>query len=168
MTMASADIDRPAAGRWLAIALLVSVAFNLVLLGATGGFLWKNRFDLADAKAGNVVPNLLTYTSTLTEGRRRELWKATTTERQIMQPLRADLRVAREDAVKVLTAANYDRRAYEEARARLMVADVKAREAIYRLYGEIAANLTAEERSGFAGWRERVRPRRNLLDEPQK
>ena len=168
MTMASVDTDRPAAGRWLAIALFASVALNLVLIGATGGFLWRNRFDLADQRAGSVVPNLLTYTSTLPEERRKELWKLTTTERQTMQPLRAGLRAARGNAVKVLAAETFDRRAYEEARAHLMLADVKAREAIYRLYGEIAANLTAEERRGFAAWRDSVRPRRNLLDEPQK
>ncbi len=168
MTMTSMDMDRPATGRWLAIALFASLAFNLILIGATGGFLWRNRFDLAEQKAGNVVPNLLTYTSTLPESRRRELWKLTLEERQTMQPLRANLRAAREDTLKVLTSETFDRRSYEEAQARLMVADVKAREAIYRLYGEIAANLTAAEKRGFTEWRDKVRPRRNVLDEPQK
>lgn len=168
MTMTSVDMERPATGRWLAMALFASLVLNLVLIGATGGFLWRNRFDLADQKAGNVVPNLLTYTSSLSEDRRKELWKRTADERRTMQPLRADLRAAREDALRVLTAEPFDRRAYDEAQARLMVADVKAREAVYRLYGEIAANLTAAEKRGFMEWRDRVRPRRNVLDEPQR
>ncbi len=68
----------------------------------------------------------------------------------------------------MLTEETFDRTAYMEAQNRLLAADVKAREAVYRLYGEIAANLTAEEKRGFREWREEVRPRRNLLDEPQK
>lgn len=168
MTVTSMGVDRSANGRWLAVGLLASLALNLALIGATGGFLWRSHFDAAEAKLGHVVPNLLTYTSTLPEERRKQLWQQTAGERRIMQPLRADLRAAREAALKVLTAETYDRRAYVEARAQLLAADVKAREAIYTLYGEIAANLTVEEKTGFRDWREKVRPRRNLLDEPQK
>jgi uncharacterized membrane protein len=168
MTVTSASVDRSANGRWLAVALLASLAFNLVLIGATGGFLWRSHFDAAETKLGHVVPNLLTYTSTLSEERRKQLWERTAAERRTMQPLRAGLRAAREAALKVLTAETYDRQAYVQAKVQLLAADVKAREAIYTLYGEIAANLTIEERQGFRDWRAKVRPRRNLLDEPQK
>ncbi len=167
MTVTSMGVER-SAGRWLAVALMASLALNLALIGATGGLLWRNHFDPADAKGGHVVPNLLTYTSTLPEQRRKQLWERTGGERRTMQPLRADLRAAREAALKVLTEETFDRTAYMEAQNRLLAADVKAREAVYRLYGEIAANLTAEEKRGFREWREKVRPRRNLLDEPQK
>lgn len=168
MTVTSMGVDRSANGRWLAVALLASLALNLALIGATGGFLWRSHFDPAEAKLGHVVPNLLTYTSTLPEERRKQLWQRTAGERRTMQPLRADLRAAREAAIAVLTAETYDRQAYADTQARLLAADVKAREAVYKLYGEIAANLTIEEKRGFRDWREKVRPRRNLLDEPQK
>lgn len=167
MTFTSVGVGKSASTRWLALALFASVALNLVLIGATGGFLWRNRFELTEKKQ-HLVPNLLTYTGTLPEDRRKELWQETAEERRTMQPLRSDLRAARDEALKILTAEKYDSQAYSAAQARLLVADAKAREAVYKLYGAIAANLTPEEKRGFIEWREKLRPRRNLLDEPQK
>jgi uncharacterized membrane protein len=165
MSSMTAEMDKPAAGRFMAFALLASIALNLVLIGATGGFLLRHGSELWGGSTSHFVPNLLTYTSTLPEERRKELWTQTEAARNTMRPLRRDLRAAREETLKVLTAATFDKQAYAESQARLMVTDRKAREAIYNLYGEIAANLTPEERLGFVAWREKNRPRRNLLDE---
>jgi Spy/CpxP family protein refolding chaperone len=78
------------------------------------------------------------------------------------------LREAREEAVKVLVAEPFDKERFQAAQSRLLTADQKAREAIYQLYTEIAVNMTPEERHGFAQWRQKRRPMRNLLDEPEK
>ena len=83
-----------------------------------------------------------------------------------MRPLRRDLREAREELLKVLTAEDFDAERYQAAQARLLTVDQKAREAVYKLYAEIAAGLTSEERRQFMRWRELRRPRQNLLDEP--
>jgi uncharacterized membrane protein len=168
MTVTSMRIDKPAGGRWLSMALLASLAVNLVLVGATGGFLWRYGQELLGGAPAHFVPNLLNYTTTLPETRRKQLWNRTEEARDIMQPLRGDLRAARNETLKILAADTFDRQEYEAAQSRLLAVDRKAREAIYRLYGEIAANLTPEERRGFIAWREKQRPRRNLLDEPQK
>lgn len=166
--MSSMTVGADKTGRFLGLALFVSIALNLVLIGATGGFLLRHAGDLWGSPAVNLVPNLLTYTGTLPEERRKQLWMQTEEARRTMQPLRRDLRAAREEALKILSAPTFDRQAYAESQARLLATDRKAREAIYHLYGEIAAHLTPEERAGFLPWREKHRTRRNLLDEPQK
>jgi uncharacterized membrane protein len=168
MSSMTAEMDKPAAGRGMALALFASIAVNLVLIGATGGFLLRHGGDVWGGPTVPLVPNLLTYTGTLPEERRRELWTQTEDARRTMQPLRRDLRAAREETLKVLTAPVFDKQAYAQSQTRLMATDRKAREAIYNLYGEIAAHLTPEERAGFVPWREKHRPRRNLLDDPQK
>jgi uncharacterized membrane protein len=164
----TADMDKPAAGRFTALALFASIALNFVLIGATGGFMLRHGGELWGSPAVHLVPNLLTYTGTLPEERRKQLWAQTEGARNTMQPLRRDLREAREETLKILTGPTFDKQAYAESQARLLAVDRKAREAIYNLYGEIATHLTAEERRGFMPWREKHRPRRNLLDEPQK
>ena len=168
MTVTSLGLAKPASGRLLAMALFASIALNLALLGATGGFLWRHRFEILGGGTAQLAPNLLGYASTLPEERRKDLWGRTEEARQTMQGLRSDLRAARERTLQILSAEAFDPQAYATAQAHLLEADRKAREVVYRLYGEIAANLTAEERRGFPRWREQRRLRRNLLDEPQK
>ena len=168
MSSMTMGMDKPATGRFMALALFASIALNLVLIGATGGFLLRHGGDLWGSPAVQLVPNLLTYTGTLPEERRKELWTQTEEARRTMQPLRRDLRAAREEMLKILAAPAFDKQAYADSQARLMLTDRKAREAVYNLYGEIASHLTPEERAGFMPWREKHRARRNLLDEPQK
>jgi uncharacterized membrane protein len=168
MSSMTVGVDKPAAGRFMAFALFASIALNLVLIGASGGFLLRHGGELWGSPTVHLVPNLLTYTGTLPEERRKQLWMQTEEARLLMQPLRNDLRAAREETLKILTAPTFNKQAYAESQARLLAIDRKAREAIYNLYGEITVHLTAEERRGFMPWREKHRPRRNLLDEPQK
>ena len=85
-----------------------------------------------------------------------------------MRPLRRELREAREEMVQALVAEPFDKERFHTAQAQLLVADQKAREAVHQLYAAIAANMTPEERRGFADWRQKRRPMRNLLDEPEK
>ncbi len=168
MSSMTVGMDKPGGGRLVALALFGSLVLNLVLIGATGGFLLRHGGDVWGSPAVQLVPNLVTYTSTLPEERRKQLLLQTEEARRTMQPLRRDLRAAREETLKILTAPAFDKQAYADSQAKLMATDRKAREAIYNLYGEIATHLSPEERAGFMPWREKHRPRRNLLDDPQK
>jgi uncharacterized membrane protein len=166
MTAAVTSIARASAPRWMAIALLASVALNLVVVGATATSLWRHHLQSELAVAPAVAPNLLGYASTLPPERRKALWQRTEEERRIVRPLRRELREARDEMLKVVAAETFDRERYQATQARLLTADQKAREAVHKLYAEIAAGLTNEERVGYLRWREMRRPKQNLLDEP--
>ncbi len=161
------SFSRRSTPRWLMPALLVSLAFNLIILAALGVGLWRHG-SRPDIAATPHPPNLLSFVSALPKARREELWNQTEEQRRVVLPLRLELREAREETLKLLADENFDRQRYLAAQARLLLIDQKAREAIYRLYAEIASNLTSAERQGFLHWREKRRPVQNLLDEPEK
>jgi uncharacterized membrane protein len=168
MTAVVTSISRQSAPRWMMVALLASLAVNLAIAGATATALWRHRLHADPAGSPHLLPNILSYASTLPPERRKDLWARTEDERRLVRPLRRELREAREESLKVLAAEPFDNQRYQAAQARLLTADQRAREAVYKLYGEIAVGLTGEERQGFLKWREKRRPMQNLLDEPDK
>jgi uncharacterized membrane protein len=165
---ATAGIGRAGDRRWLAAALVLSLAVNMVLIGTAGGLLLRYSGDLAGSGAPPLIPNLLGYASTLPEERRKELWMRTESERTGVRPLRRALREAREEYFKALVAEPFDPQRFAAAQDRLLEADRKARQKVHRLYAEIAASLTPAERRAFLPWREKQRLRKNLLDEPEQ
>jgi uncharacterized membrane protein len=171
MSDAAASWSRPAAGatsRRMLVALVVSLALNLIVIGLVAGAAW--RFHGMHWAGRGVTPNLLGYASTLPTDRRKALWNSTAEKRQHMRPLRRDLRNAREEAIKALTAEPFDKQRFMAAQTRLLQANQQAREAVYALYAEIATQMTPEERRTFIHWRAEQRPwqHRNLLDEPDQ
>jgi len=169
VTLAATRPARPATPRWMMIALFGSLALNLVVIGAATGFAWRHHAALQAANAPqHLAPSLLSYASTLPSERHKELSARTEEQRQNVRPLRRQLREVREEVVQALVAEPFDKQRFEAAQARLLIADQKAREAVYQLYSAIAATMTPDERRGFADWRQKRRPMRNLLDEPDK
>jgi uncharacterized membrane protein len=152
----------------MTVALFASLALNLIVVGAAAGFVWRHGARLAAAETVHLPPNVLSYTNLLPADRQKELLALTEHERSQVRPLRRQLREAREEVVKVMVAEPFDKQRLQDAQARLLVADRTAREAVYRLYTEIAANMTAHERRGFATWRQNRRKPPNLLDQPEK
>jgi uncharacterized membrane protein len=154
------------APRWMQVALLLSLAGNLVIIGLVAGAVW--RFRPPPNLAGSVVtPNLLGYASTLPAQRRKALWDATVEERNHVRPFRREVRATREETVKALTAEPFDREQFKAAQARQASTENRAREAVQDLYVKIADTLTPEERHAFPSWRDHRRPHgRNPLDEP--
>jgi uncharacterized membrane protein len=149
------------------VALLVSLALNLTILGAVAGAMW--RFHRPPAWAGAITPNLLGYASTLPRERRKQLWDATAEERRHLRPFRRDVRTAREETIKALAADPFDRQRFVAAQTRQAEAENEARAAVRSLYAKLAEVLTAEERRAFPRWREdRRHPTQNLLDEPDQ
>ena len=153
------------APRWLLVALFGSLAVNLLIVGSVAGAVWRHRGP--PAWAGVVIPNLLGYASTFAPDRRRQIWEITREERGRMRPFRREVRAAREETTKALSAEPFDRQQFLAAQAKQAEAENRARVAVQDLYLKIADNLTADERQAFAHWRDHRRaPIRNLLDEP--
>ncbi len=163
---ATASIESAGDRRWLVTVLVVSLAVNMMLIGTAGGYLLRNSSDLAGTTVSPLAPNLLGYASSLPENRRKALWTVTEDERAGVRPLRRALRDAREEFLKALVAEPFDVARFSAAQDHLLEADRKAREAVHKLYAEIATNLTPAERRGYVPWRDGQRLRKNLLDEP--
>ena len=168
MTDAGAPRPEPArrVPRWTLVALIVSLALNLVVVGSVAGAVWRFRGP-PHAAASSLIPNLLGYASTLPTQRRKELWDRTAAERRHIRPFRREVRAAREETVKALVAEPFDRQLFIAAQSRQAEAEGRARQAVQDLYVKIADALTPEERRAFPRWREHRRhPGHNPLDEP--
>ena len=168
MTHLAANVMQRGGGRWIGLALVVSLVFNLVLIGATTGSFLRNRVAPATMATPAVSPNLLGFTTTLAPERRKELWTRTEEERRNVYPYRRQLREARDQSLQALVAEPFDPERYADAQAHLLQADQRAREAVYRLYSVIAVNLTPAERRAFLQWRDQRRPKQNLLNAPDQ
>jgi uncharacterized membrane protein len=167
MALGASAMDSGRAPRWMLFLLVSSLALNLLVLGLVGGLMWRTR--IPPPWAHTVTPNLLGYASTLPADRRQELWELSAKERENVRPFRREVRAARQEAVKALSAESFDRQQFVAAHARQMDVETKAREAVRNLYVTIAEALTPEERRGFEHWRaERKRIRYNLLDDDPK
>ena len=155
--------------RWMLVALFVSLALNLLIVGSVAGAVWRFRGPPHMAGSSNVTPNLLGYASTLPHQRRKQLWDATAEERATIRPFRREVRAARDETVKALIAEPFERQHFLAAQARQAEAENRARQAVQALYVKLADVLTPEERRAFPRWREHRRPPgHNLLDEPDQ
>jgi uncharacterized membrane protein len=153
--------------RWMLVALFVSLALNLLIVGSVAGAVW--RFRTPPPWASAVAPNLLGYASTLAPDRRKQLWDHTREERAHIRPFRREVRAARDETVKALAAEPFERGRFQAAQARQAESESRARAAVQDLYVKIADQLTPEERRAFPRWREhRKPPGHNLLDEPDQ
>jgi uncharacterized membrane protein len=151
--------------RWVLVALFVSLALNLIVVGSVAGAVW--RFRAPPVWATAVTPNLLGYASTLPIERRKHIWDQTVEERRHIRPFRREVRAAREETIKVLVSEPFDRAKFLAAQGRQAEAENRARAAVQDLFVKVADSLTPQERHAFPLWREHRRPPvRNLLDEP--
>lgn len=167
-----ADPTPVRSSRWLKIALVASLAVNLLVVGTIGGSLWAFRNGPRDGHGVNA--HLIGFTSTLSAQRRYAIWQATRDERRALRPLRKEVRAARADARAILTTEPFDKEKFSAAQARVLAAEIKARGEAHKLFIAVAALLTPEERAAFARWEPVRRAERMRLlrhgqpDEPTK
>jgi uncharacterized membrane protein len=140
------------------IALIASLALNLLVAGWIGAAVWRAR-SMAFAGHANFSANLRGYASQLPAERRDAIWANTTEQRNQIRAIRGDVRMAREEVLTVLTTEPFDKQRFADAQGRLFAAENKVRDIVQRLNIEIATSMTPDERQSFIHWRE---PRRSL------
>jgi uncharacterized membrane protein len=137
--------------RWVKVALVASLALNLLILGTIGGSIWASRqAPTVSGRSGG--PHMLGFTRTLPYERRFEIWKVTRHELRALRPLRKDVRRARAQARAVLVAQPFDKQKFAEAQTRVFEAEMAFRREAQALFVAIAGVLTPEERGAFAKW----------------
>jgi uncharacterized membrane protein len=167
MTSDNAASKPPAAGRKLRIALIVSLALNVLVIGGVAGTLlvsrhhgWKGHGDRAFG--------LLGFARTLPPERAELIRQRIASEKANLSALRKAERQARDEARSILMEEPFDAEKFKAALSRAAEAEAKEKSARMSLLAETAAGLTPEERRQLHNWFEkrRARSRRDRYRKP--
>lgn len=146
------------APRWMWVVLVLSVALNLLVLGAAGRAMW--HFRGAHHFGADRAGGLTQYLGSLPDARRDEIAGLIEADRGALRALRRNAREKRRALAEAFTADPLDpdrlaaaARAASEAR----IAMIRQREAFFP---RLAEKLTAEERRAYLEWRRENRWRR--------
>ena len=146
--------DRPVRRwpRWMGMALVASLAFNLLVIGAVATAAWRHR--PWDARIGST--NIYAFTHRLPAARRDEVLGLVAAERQQLRPFRAELRRARAEVRAAIAASPFDAGRYSRANDAMLSAETGARKAAHVLFDAIVLKLSDGERARLAQWLERA------------
>ena len=142
-----------ASGRKLKVALLVSLAINLLVVGAVAAALLGARRGVGPL-GGPVIgsPHLLGFLRTLPQERRETIWRATSPERSALAPARKEMRRARDDMHRALTGEPFDKERFAAALKTYDDTEASMRRSALGLISAVAGNLDAEERRAYVQW----------------
>lgn len=154
-TMRAGSAPERRAPRWMWIALVASLAVNLLVVGVVVSAAWHLR-------SGGFGPHwrISSFLETLPEERSRALQDVLARSRQTLQPLRQEVRETRRELARIFESDPLDKNALSEGLARLVDVEVKLRQAHAALTTELAESMTAEERRAFVKWQEERRQQR--------
>jgi uncharacterized membrane protein len=159
---------RPAgSGYKLRLALMVSLALNVLIIGSVAGAMLVSRHhgwrghDFRSA-------GLTGFAGTLPPDRRDVIRRKLESDQATLAPLRNEERVARDAVRTVLMTEPFEVEKFKAALERAVDADVKEKRARMALFAETAASMTPEERRQLHNWLEerRKRFRHHDDDEP--
>ncbi len=153
----TAGLGRPA-GFNLRVALMASLALNVLIVGAVAGALLVSRHH-GWHPHGFKGAGLVGFARTLPPERGEALRQKLESNRATLEPLRMEEREARAAARSVLMTEPFDVEKFKAALERAMDADVKEKRARMALFAETAASLTPEERRQLHNWFEKRRKR---------
>ncbi|MGI9387518.1 MAG: periplasmic heavy metal sensor [Methyloligellaceae bacterium] len=134
--------------RWVWIALIASLALNLVMIGSIGGAVyagrhggfWGGHRHSADAR---------TFMSSLPDERRKELKTLFREHRKSLRPYWRKVRRARRGAAEVLKEDPFDKVKFTAALEKLHQLHVAARAASRPMFVDLAGKLNPDERKVF-------------------
>ena len=148
----------------LRLALMLSLALNVLIIGAVVGTLlvsrhhgWKGHKFKGAGLAG--------FARTLPAERGEAIRQRLESNRATLEPLRKVEREARDAARSVLRSEPFDVEKFKAALERVADADAKEKRARMALFAETAATLTPEERRQLHNWFQKRRKRRQYRDE---
>lgn len=146
-------VEGPLANRWIWLALLASVAINLLVLGAMASAMlfapkenWPTR--------GGFARSLVSYERTLPAERRAAIHPLIEEARTQFRPLRRTLRDHSNQIARLALSEPFDKARFEAEMAKLLSAETDMRRATQARIGDILALLTAEERKKLVEWHE--------------
>ncbi|MEZ5843035.1 MAG: periplasmic heavy metal sensor [Hyphomicrobiaceae bacterium] len=141
------------APRWMKIALVVSLAFNLLAVGVVARTAWHLRHQLGFGEAES--RGFQSFVRRLPAERRDEVRAIIEPRRAMLRDLRREMREARAKVRGLFVAEPFDATAFRAAHAGMVAAETRLREASQGVFPDIAEKLSAEDRRRLADWRER-------------
>jgi len=151
----------------LRLALVVSLALNVLIIGAVAGAVLVSRHHGWHGH-GFKGAGLAGFARTLPPDRGDAIRQKLESNRASLAPLRKEKREAREAARSVLMTEPFDVEKFKAALERAVEAGVKEKRARMALFAETAASMTPEERRQLHNWFEERRKhfRHRHDDEP--
>jgi uncharacterized membrane protein len=142
----------PAGPGRLKLLLIVSLALNLLVIGAlAGAFLMGPRRGHWHGGRSEDF-GLLGFARTLPADRRSEIRKSVQRDRAALKPLWREMRKARENAAAVIVAEPYDKDKVKAAFDAIGAAESRLREAGVAILLNTAEQLTPDERRALGEW----------------
>jgi len=158
--MTSDTVPAKPTGRWLRIALIVSLALNVLIIGGVAsGLIFSHHYGWD--RHGRRHSLLLRFAETLPAEQADAIRKTVLSERSALDPLRKAKREARDAARSVLTTEPFDLQKFRAALDRIAEADAKEKRARMTIFADTVANFTPEERRQLHDWFEKRRARRD-------
>jgi len=134
---------KPPAGRKLRLALVASLALNVLIVGAVAGtLLWPHHHGWK----GQAYKGFAGFARTLPSGREEAIRKQIEANRAALAPLRKAERETRDTARKLLLEDPFDVEKFKAALVLAAEADAKEKSTKFSLFADMAATLTPEER----------------------
>jgi uncharacterized membrane protein len=157
-----------AAGRFagvsLRVALMASLALNVLIIGAVAGaFLMGPHHGWHGH--GFKGAGLSGFARTLPPERSEIIRQRLESNRAVLDPLRKEEQEARDAARSVLMTEPFDVEKFKAALSHAVDADEKEKRARMTLFAETAASLTPDERRQLHNWFEQRRAHRHHHDE---
>jgi uncharacterized membrane protein len=151
----AAGPGRPA-GFNLRVALMASLALNVLIIGAVAGTLLVSRHH-GRGGHGFKGAGLSGFARTLPPERGEAMRQKLESNRATLEPLRQEEREARDAARSVLMTEPFDVEKFKATLSRVVDADEKEKRARMALFAETAATLSPEERRQLHNWFEKRR-----------
>lgn len=156
--MTSSDVAGKPAGRGLKIALMISLAVNVLIIGGVISAMlcaphWKEHGHRSDGLIG--------FAETLPPERATAISKLITDKRAALKPLRQAESEARLEARSALMADPFDEARFRTALDNAAAADAAEKRARLSILADMAAALTQDERRQLHEWFEARRARRH-------
>lgn len=145
--------------RWL---LIVSLALNLLLVGALLGGMLLDRGRRHGGGPEGVRGGLTAFVSTLPADRREALWEATRKQWGELRQMRKEARKARQAVDEALAAEPFDKAKLIAAQAQVAESEARIHGPTRALFADIAASMTAAERRAFLKAKEHTHRRRPI------
>ena len=133
--------------RWGRITLIVSLALNLLFVGAIAGSMWAMWAGYWSGPRHHGFAGAVHHLMrTLPDDRRTTVRGVLRSHRGEIRPLRREMRKARRAAARVMRRDPFEEAAFRSALGEMRAADTKIREAVGELAVDLAKTLTLEER----------------------
>ncbi len=164
--------DRLRTPRWIWIALVASLAVNLLVIGAVGGSMWVFRHgEHGHGSQAMGSHHMRRFIRSLPDERQAAVRRVLGDARRGARPQWREVWQARRSALTELEREPFDRGTYAVALDKVHIAERRARAGTNQLFVELAAALTPQERRAFVKfvrdrrghrryWRRKFRERR--------